>query len=318
VFKEYENYNIKSRSMMEDYEYIQNMPIVRNLKVKNKKLRTKNKDLKKKNKELSKLVKLVFNNLEILQSSSKEINDRIQSNVEIKKEPTVSGKESENTRITLNTVPKTCVECDDIIPMTSCYSVHSQHGLCYKCYSTRDCSKPSHIKIKEENVDNEVAIVKESDIATKEIEEYSLVEEDDELEEEEEEGDNGGDSPVEEDGEDSATEEEEGGNSDDSPAKEEDNGGDSPAKEEDNGGDSTAEEEDNGGDSTAEEEDNGGDSPVEVDDEDEEEVEEVTIEGKMYYTTNKVDGLIYGIDEDGEISVEVGRFSKGKPKFYKK
>jgi hypothetical protein len=303
VFKEYENYNINSRSIMEDYEYIQNMPIVRNMKVKNKKLRTKNKELKKKNKELSKLVKLVFKNLEILQSSSKEINDRIQSNVEIKKEPIVSEKESENTRITLNTVIKTCVECDDIIPMTSCYSVHSQHGLCYKCYSTRDCSKPSDIKIKEENVDNEVTIVKESDLVTKEREEYSLVEEEEEEEEEEdeEEGDNGGNSPVEVDGEEEEEEEDE---------EEGDNGGDSPVEEE--------EEVSNGGNSTVEEGDNGGDSPVEVDDEDEEEVEEVTIEGKMYYTTNKVDGLIYGIDEDGEISVEVGRFSKGKPKFYKK
>jgi hypothetical protein len=38
----------------------------------------------------------------------------------------------------------------------------------------------------------------------------------------------------------------------------------------------------------------------------------------MYYTTNKENGLIYGIDEDGEISVEVGKFNNGKPKFYKK
>ena len=80
---------------MEDYEYIQNMPIVRRLRDDNKTIRKKNKALKRKNKELSKLVKLVFANLELLQPLSKEINDVINSNIEIKQEPLCSPYEPE-------------------------------------------------------------------------------------------------------------------------------------------------------------------------------------------------------------------------------
>ena len=273
---------------MEDYEYIQNMPIVRNMKVKNKKLRTKNKELKKKNKELSKLVKLVFANLELLQSSSKVINDRIQSNIEIKKEPLTSPYEpailNEDVEIisplidNVKKFTKTCVECGELIIDTTLHD--TRHGLCYNCYSSRDCSDPSDKKSKEE-------VIEEShneDSATEEDEEVEY-----EVSDDEQELDYGElaqmKGELEEYLEEKETEEE-----DEEEEVEEDE----------------------------EEGDNGGDSPVEVDDEDEEEVEEVTIEGKMYYTTDKVDGLIYGIDEDGEISVEVGRFSKGKPKFYKK
>ena len=209
---------------MEDYEYIQNMPIVRNMKVKNKKLRTKNKELKKKNKELSKLVKLVFANLELLQSSSKVINDRIQSNIEIKKEPLTSPYEpailNEDVEIisppidNVKQFTKRCVECGELIIYTTLHD--TRHGLCYNCYSSRDCSDPSDKKIKEE-------VIEEShneDSATEEDEEVEYEVSDDEQEldygelaqmkgeleeyleeketEEEEEGDNGGDSPVEE------------------------------------------------------------------------------------------------------------------------
>ena len=64
----------------------------------------------------------------------------------------------------------------------------------------------------------------------------------------------------------------------------------------------------------------GGISPVEEADgaeEEEDEVFEIKIKGKMYYTDDKENGVIYDVDDDGEISVEVGKLTKGKPSFYK-
>jgi hypothetical protein len=50
----------------------------------------------------------------------------------------------------------------------------------------------------------------------------------------------------------------------------------------------------------------------------EEEVEEVTIKGKSYYTSNKINGIIYEITKDEDIGDEVGIFKEGKPVFHKK
>ena len=50
----------------------------------------------------------------------------------------------------------------------------------------------------------------------------------------------------------------------------------------------------------------------------EDEVYEVTIKGKPYYVTNEIDSVIYDTDENGDISLEVGKYNKGKPVFYKK
>ena len=75
------------------------------------------------------------------------------------------------------------------------------------------------------------------------------------------------------------------------------------------------EEEDNGGEEVeVEEGDNGGDSPVE---EEEDEVFEIVINKKTYYTDDKQNGTLYDLDEDGEISVEVGKLINGKPKLNK-
>ena len=86
-------------------------------------------------------------------------------------------------------------------------------------------------------------------------------------------------------------------------------------EEEDNGGESTVEEEeveegDNEGESTVDE--------VEEEEEEEDEVIEVTIKGKTYYTTDEKNGIIYDLDENGDISVEVGKYSNGKPILKKK
>ena len=59
---------------------------------------------------------------------------------------------------------------------------------------------------------------------------------------------------------------------------------------------------------------------VDVDQEEEEEagVYEIVIKGKTYYVSNETDSFIYKEDENGEISMEVGKYVDGKPTFYKK
>ena len=61
-------------------------------------------------------------------------------------------------------------------------------------------------------------------------------------------------------------------------------------------------------------------SPAAEDDDEspaaEEEVYEITINGKSYYTTNEINGEIYGLDENGDVSLEVGAYKAGKPTFY--
>ena len=49
--------------------------------------------------------------------------------------------------------------------------------------------------------------------------------------------------------------------------------------------------------------------------EEEAEVYEVNISGKTYYTSNEISGVIYGVDEDGDVSLEVGKYVRGNPVF---
>ena len=55
---------------------------------------------------------------------------------------------------------------------------------------------------------------------------------------------------------------------------------------------------------------------VEAEEEAEEEVFEIFINNKQYYTTNSDCGIIYDVDEAGEINMEVGKFENGIVKFY--
>jgi hypothetical protein len=55
----------------------------------------------------------------------------------------------------------------------------------------------------------------------------------------------------------------------------------------------------------------------EEEEEEEEEVYEVTIKGKTYYVMNEKNSIIYDIDENGDISIEVGAYKNGKPVFTK-
>lgn len=58
---------------------------------------------------------------------------------------------------------------------------------------------------------------------------------------------------------------------------------------------------------------------VEEEEEEEEgdEVFEVTIQGKTYYTSNEQNGTIYDVDENGDVSMEVGVYKNGVATFYK-
>lgn len=51
--------------------------------------------------------------------------------------------------------------------------------------------------------------------------------------------------------------------------------------------------------------------------EEDEEVYEIIIKGKTYYTSNEQSGVIYGVDTNGDVSMEVGVFKDGKAVFNK-
>jgi hypothetical protein len=51
--------------------------------------------------------------------------------------------------------------------------------------------------------------------------------------------------------------------------------------------------------------------------EEDEEVYEIIIKGKTYYTSNEQSGVIYGVDANGDVSMEVGTFKDGKAVFNK-
>ncbi len=57
------------------------------------------------------------------------------------------------------------------------------------------------------------------------------------------------------------------------------------------------------------------DEEVEEDVEVEEEVYGITINGKLYFTTNEVNGNVYSSTEDGDVGDEVGSFVNGKMVF---
>jgi hypothetical protein len=46
------------------------------------------------------------------------------------------------------------------------------------------------------------------------------------------------------------------------------------------------------------------------------EVFELEIDGKLYYATNEDNGIIYNINEDGDIGIEIGNLINGEPIFY--
>ena len=293
---------------MEDYIYIQNMPLVRSLREENEKMKKKNKELKKKNKELSKLVKLVIANLDLLQQPLAKI-VKPDVSTKIKTEPIYySPYESETMNDDIEIVAP---PLNEIINLSLINNEEEEDRFvnCDNCEISVDCHKNSiHIVYKgePENLTDEKTLCtmcfhEQEDVLIEQgynCDDWSIEEEEvEEVEEEEVEEEEVEEEVEEEEVEEEVEEEEVEEEVEEEEVEEE-------VEEGGNGGDSPVEEE--GG--------NGGDSPVEEEDE----VEEVTINGNTYYTTSTVNGLIYDVDEDGEISIEVGKYDKGKVVFYKK
>jgi len=263
------------KDIYENFQIVKNLPLVHKLMKKIEKLKNKNKELKQVVKILTKVE---------CSKPKLEKAPTMYDGVEIKQEPydddVIEIIEEPNIEFkVIDLEEKEYVKCNECDNTFSKGGYEKRHGLCYECYSKREIENI----VSENTVEEHESITEEA-----ESDEYEEVEDD-----EEEEGDNGGDSPVEEAESDEYEEveddeEEEGGN-----------GGISPVEEEKEG---------NGGMSPMDE-DNGEDSSVEED----EEVIEVTIKGKTYYTTDEQNGIIYDIDENGDISVEVGKYKNGKP-----
>lgn len=269
------------KDIYENFQIVKNLPLVHKLMKKIEKLERKNKELK----QVVKILTKVECPKPKLEKSSKiydgvEIKQELYDDddvIEIIEEPNIEFK-------VIDLEEKEYVKCSECDNTFIKGGYEKRHGLCYECYSKREI----------ENIVTENTVEEHESIAEEaESDEYEEVEE----EEEEEEGGNGGMSPMEEDVEYEEVEDDE----------EEEEG--------DNGGDSTVEEEEDVEYEEEEEGVNGGDSPVEEDStvEEDEEVIEVTIKGKTYYTTDEQNGIIYDVDENGDISIEVGKYKNGKP-----
>ena len=202
----------------------------------------------------------------------------------------------------LDSLEKNATKCAE------CYNVVTNrlrhHGLCTICFSNRDCeakiSKSKDEVVEEEDEEEEVVEEEEEEVV--EDEEEEVVEEDEEEEEEE---------VVEEEEEEVVEEEEE-------EVVEEEEEEVVVEEEEEEEVEVVVEEDEEEVVVEEDEEEEEEEVVVEEDEEDEEDVYEIVINKKTYYTTDMKNGIIYDTDENGEISVEVGKLVNGVHKLNKK
>jgi hypothetical protein len=226
---------------LENYYFLEQLPIVRDLMERNEKL-------KRKNKELKRLVHAISANIPLLGGNTKE--------KWIKKE---RKEVDENVPLDVDVV---CVKMengddDEVIVIVP----PAKNNIVYEISEVDESIKLDVIENAEEEAEEEEA--EEEEAEEEEAEEEEAEEEEAEEEEAEEE------EAEEEEAEEEEAEEEGGVRDSDEIA-------------------------------TAEEE-----------------VYEVIIKGKAYYTTNEKNGVIYGVDKDGDVSEEVGVYVDGKPTFKK-
>jgi len=153
-------------------------------------------------------------------------------------------------------------------------------------------------KEEEDEEDEEVEVEDEEDEEVEEEEEEEEEEEDEEVEVEDEE-----DEEVEEE-EDEEEEEEDEEEEEEDEEEEEEEVEDEEVEVEDEEVEEEEEEEE-----VEVEEVEVEDEEVEV--EEEEEVFEIEVNGITYYTTNRDNGVIYGVDDEGDVGESVGKFTKG-------
>ena len=282
----------------ENMRCIENLPIVRDLVSNNKKL-------KQKNKELRKLIRLISSNVNLLTNNNKK---NKKDNDDCDAEKTSEKEDTFDTSVDMN---------DDYETIVKKWGKPTSKNMNFQ-NSDNELELPL-VYVKQEIInidhDDEVIIVEtpeKNNIVYEIIEtenENEITEIDDkELEEEAEE-----EAETEEDGsleEEAEAEEEEAETEAEETLEEEAETLEEEAETLEEEAEEEEAEEEEAKEETEEEEE-----VTEPDVEEDAEVVEVTINGKTYYTTNEINGIIYDVDENGDVSLEVGLYKNGKPTF---
>jgi hypothetical protein len=262
----------------ENYDTLLYLPIFQKLIKKNKKLEKENKNL----------LALLFSEKKTHRPSKKGVFIKVEKNFETdERKVTVTDEVKIKKEKTSQLEEVNIVEsCDSDDGLLECGIIEKPQNIVYELQDDDDDDLPCL----QETFIKECKTVDEAQEEEEEVEE----EEDEEEEDEEEELD------VEEEEEEEVEEEEEDEEEELDVEEEEEEEEELDVEEEEE------EEEELDVEEEEEEED------VE---EEEEEVKEVLINGKTFYASNEIDSVIYDVDENGDISLEVGIFKNGKAKF---
>jgi len=298
-------------SIMQNYDFLLELPLVKSLLKKNKKLKKEKKYLKN----------LLYSVHIHVSSAAKNICSCCRNNMHSSAAEggannvpvTVSGKKKKqltklyNKKKDIQSLTETEVNQDNSTV------VIKEEIVCEDNIDTSDevvfiekTQKPNIIYELEETDDTEEA---KTDAETETDTEIEAEDEGEVEVEDEDEVEDEGEAEAEDEGE----AEDDGGEE----GEDEDEGGEEGGEEGEEVDEAEDEVEDEGG---KEEEDEGGkegeDEGEEVDEaEEEESVEEIMIKGKKYYTNDAQNGDIYSVDEEGEPGDIVGKFSKGIASF---
>jgi len=275
-FKNFEEYK-------ENYDILLKLPIFQKLIKKNRKLEKENK----------KLIALLFSEKKT-RSSKKDVFIKIEKDFETDERKVIVTDKVKIKKEDVSTLEEVTISDSDD-GLLECGIVEKPQNIVYEIQDDDGdvpCLQGSFIKeyVLDKNIDkkqnNESEKVKEEE----EEEEVDVEEEEEEEEAEEEEAE-----------EEEAEEEE---------AEEAHEEADEEEEEEEEVDEEEEEEE-----VEAEEEEEEEEVDEEEEEEEEEEVKEVLINGKTFYASNEIDSIIYDVDENGDISLEVGVFKNGKAKF---
>jgi hypothetical protein len=291
-FKNFEEYK-------ENYDILLKLPIFQKLIKKNRKLEKENK----------KLIALLFSEKKT-RSSKKDVFIKIEKDFETDERKVIVTDKVKIKKEDVSTLEEVTISDSDD-GLLECGIVEKPQNIVYEIQDDDGdvpCLQGSFIKeyVLDKNIDkkqnNESEKVKEEEEEEEEEEEVEVEEEEEEEAEEEE---------AEEDEAEEADEEEEE-EAEEEEAEEEEEEEEEEEAEEEEAEEEEAEEEEEEVEAEEEEEE----EEVEAEEEEEEEeVKEVLINGKTFYASNEIDSIIYDVDENGDISLEVGVFKNGKANF---
>ena len=273
----------------ENMRCIENLPIVRDLISKNQKLKQKNKDLKK-------LIRLISSNVNLLTNNNNKVNNKFCANDSTNDTVDISSEIGETLKISVDM-------SDDYETIVKKWRKSISKNMNFHNNDEHNNLTDVCVNIKKEIIeirDEEVVVIEtpeKNNIVYEIVEtEDEVTEIDDSLETETSKQPQ----KLEEEVEQKLEEEEE-------EQKLEEEEEEQKLEEEEEAEEEEAEEE--------EEEEEEANTISEPDVEEDSEVVEVTINGKTYYTTNETNGTIYDVDENGDVSLEVGVYKNGKPIF---